>query len=175
MLGILDRFRAVPAPNWEAVVDQHYDPVWRFCLRQLGPNHADDAAQETFLTAIRRWPTYRGTGELRTWLFGIALNHCRNLRRQHRLTVPFDFLVQQAAALGSDDPNRVVDRGDLTAALGRLSTEHQEVVLLHELEGLTYAEIGALLGIPEGTVKSRLYHALRRLREAPGTTQEVNA
>lgn len=175
MPGFFDRFRSPAAPDWDAVVERHYDPVWRFCLRQVGPDRAADAAQETFLTAMGRWSSYRGSGELRTWLLGIALNHCRNLRRKQPGGLPFEFLLNHAADERGKGADQVLDRAALAAGLARLSAEHQEVVLLHEVEGLTYAEIAELTHVPEGTVKSRLYHALRRLRETMSDAQEVRS
>jgi RNA polymerase sigma-70 factor (ECF subfamily) len=146
------------------VVRAHYDDVWRFCARQLGDELASDAAQETFVTAQQRARTFQGRSALRTWLFGIALNHCRNLRRKGRSHASVDWLDGEPAPHRTED--EAIDRERLRAALRTLSQDHRDVVLLHEIEGLDYAEIGALLRVPAGTVKSRLHHAFRNLRHA---------
>lgn len=158
----------------ERIVRLYYDDVWRFCARRLGPDQAPDAAQETFVTAQKRLQDFEGRSELKTWLFGIALNHCRNLARKKRPEVPVDWLADspgEPTASGLDD--QVADRQALACALGKLSAEHREVVLLHEVDGLTYQEAADLLGIPVGTVKSRLHHAFLNLRNALQGTAEA--
>lgn len=146
------------------VVRTHYDDVWRFCARQLGDEMASDAAQETFLTAQQRLRQFEGRSALKTWLFGIALNHCRNLGRKRRREEPIDWLEERPAPNRPDD--QAIDRERLRSALATLSREHREVVLLHEIEGFPYNEIGEMLRIPIGTVKSRLHHAFIHLRRS---------
>lgn len=146
------------------VVRTHYEDVWRFCARQLGDEMASDAAQETFVTAQQRWRHFEGRSALKTWLFGIALNHCRNLGRKRRREEPIDWLEGTASPARPED--EAIDRERLRSALATLSQEHRDVVLLHEIEGFPYHEIGAMLRIPTGTVKSRLHHAFAHLRRA---------
>jgi RNA polymerase sigma-70 factor (ECF subfamily) len=146
----------------DRVVRDHYDAVYRFCARRVGAARAADAAQDTFLTAQRAIRRFRGESCLRTWLLGIALNECRRTIRRHGadpLPLAVDLACPAAEAEGT-----VVDRQALATALGRLSDEHRDVVILHELQGLTYEEVAAVLKIPVGTVKSRLHHAFVRLR-----------
>ena len=146
----------------DRVVKDHYDAVYRFCARRIGVAGAADAAQETFLTAQRAIRRFRGESTLRTWLLGIALNECRRAVRRGG-TDPLPLDVDLACPLAEDEGS-VVDRQALAAALGRLSDDHREVVLLHELQGLTYEETAAALDVPVGTVKSRLHHAFLNLR-----------
>ena len=146
-----------------------YEPVFRFCARRVGADLAPDAAQETFLTAHRVRAKFRGESSIRTWLFGIALNECRRLVRQKsvdRATVP---LIDVA---GGDHGASVIDRGALQQALAKLSDDHREVVVLHEIEGLTYEEAANVLSVPVGTVKSRLHHAFLQLRRTLDPTAE---
>lgn len=153
------------------LADAHYDAIFRFCARRVGPDRAADLAQETFLTAQRQMRKFRGESSLKTWLFGIALNHCRNASRQ-RTFEPVDWTMHEP----SDNPESgILDRELLRKALSALSEEHRDVVLLHEVDGLTYEEAGAVLGIPAGTVKSRLHHAFLNLRKAMGLMPEVTA
>jgi RNA polymerase sigma-70 factor (ECF subfamily) len=141
---------------------EHYEMVYRFCARQIGNDRAADAAQETFVTAQRVLNKYRGESTVRTWLLGIAYNECRRLIRMRRAEcVPIDLVAEPA----SPDPSSSwVDRDALRRALAGLSQEHREVVLLHEIEGLTYDEIAVVAGVPAGTVKSRLHHAFMNMR-----------
>lgn len=146
----------------------HYADVWRFCARQVGEDRASDAAQETFVIAHRKRDRYRSDASVKTWLFGIALNCCRNLARKHRLETPIDWIEDQGVP---NTEGGLITREALRCALLKLSAEHREAVLLHEIEGFGYGEIAGLLGIPEGTVKSRLHHAFAQLRKHLGGEQ----
>ncbi|MBV6458186.1 MAG: ECF RNA polymerase sigma factor SigL [Fimbriimonadaceae bacterium] len=142
-------------------VREHYADVFRFCARRIGDDRAEDATQESFVIAHQTLARYDEATSPRTWLFGIANNVCRNLARRYRreFLVPDLVLMEQAA-----EPV-AFDVAMLKQALGRLSDEHREVIVLHEVEGLRYGEIAAVLGVPEGTVKSRLHHAILKMRE----------
>jgi len=145
-----------------SLVREHYARVYRFCARRIGDDLGQDAAQETFVTMQRSLKRYQERSSFETWLLGIAHNHCRNLARKRRL----DPLPLDAWFEGTTGPDTsAIDREVLRCAISRLSEEHREVVLLHEVEGLRYAEIGEVLGVPEGTVKSRLHHAFLNLRK----------
>ncbi len=144
-------------------VDLYYDAVWSFCNRRVGPELANDATQETFTTAWQKMNAYRTEVAPKTWLFGIAIRHCANLQRKNRPESP----IEDLHFAGSANPEaQLVDAHRLNLALRNLSEDHRQVVLLHELDGLTYEEIGQALGIPVGTVKSRLHHAFQNLRVA---------
>jgi RNA polymerase sigma-70 factor (ECF subfamily) len=150
-------------PNAIELAREYYDDVYRFCLRRVGADHAPDASQETFLTAQKALKKFEGRSTVKTWLLGIAINECRRLMRTRRIEMP--LLDIQA----TESPEKqLLDRHALRDALNRLTPEHREVVLMHEVEQLTYTEIAELLGIPSGTVKSRLYHAFLNLRTAMG-------
>jgi RNA polymerase sigma-70 factor, ECF subfamily len=153
---------ALPKWDMDRVVRDHYDAVYRFCARRIGVARAADTAQETFVTAQRALSRFRGESSLRTWLLGIALNECRRSIRRHG-TDPLPLDVDLVCK-SSDDESAFVDRQALASALARLSDDHREVVLLHELQGLTYEEVATVLNVPVGTVKSRLHHAFINLR-----------
>ncbi|MBS1714720.1 MAG: RNA polymerase sigma factor [Armatimonadetes bacterium] len=144
-----------------SLVREHYSRVFRFCARRLGDDLGQDAAQETFVTMQRSLKRYQGKSTFETWLLGIAHNHCRTMARKRRLDP-----LPLAAWLEAPDTSAQtpIDREALRQALQRLSEEHREVVLLHEVEGLRYAEIAEIVGVPEGTVKSRLHHAFQHMR-----------
>ena len=154
------------------LVEAHYDAVFRFCARRIGPDQAADAAQETFVTAQKAIKRFRGESSLRTWLFGIAHNHCRHAGRRNR-TESWDWTMEHDRAHNPE--GSLIDREALRTAMKTLTPEHREVVLLHEVDGLTYGEAAAVLGIPEGTVKSRLHHAFLGLRKALLGAEEVLA
>ena len=154
------------------IVRQHYDAVFRFCARRVGQDRAADVAQETFLTAQKVLHKFRGESSVTTWLFGIAHNECRRqIRSQTHTAIAWSLLPD---VMGADSrEQQIVDREALTQALNRLSDEHREIVILHELDGLTYEEAAVILKIPVGTVKSRLHHAFQQLRRSLYSAEEV--
>ena len=151
------------------IARDHYETVYRFCARRIGVDAASDAAQETFLTAQKVLSKFAGRSDLKTWLLGIAHNECRRLARKRRLAP--EPLPLSEPDNGISEENTIVDREVLRAAFAKLSPEHRHVVLLREVEGLSYEEAGKILGIPEGTVKSRLHHAFIQLRKSMGDAQ----
>jgi RNA polymerase sigma-70 factor (ECF subfamily) len=147
------------------LVRDHYDAVYRFCVRRVGIDWAADAAQDTFLTAQRAFRNFRFESSVRTFLLGIANNECRTiLRKRGGLHVHLQFV--ESAASGECPEAQWINRRLLSNALAALSDEHREVVILHEMEGLKYEEIAQVVGVPLGTVKSRLFHAFAKLRAA---------
>lgn len=170
MEQILNRAAKGDREAMAQIVGEHYPAVYRFCARRVGVTVAEDAAQETFLTAQKSLSKFDGRSSFLTWLLGIANNHCRAMSRKQKLESPMELWKHtevQSHEQGS------VDRVTLKRALDSLSPEHLEVVLMHEVEGLTYDEAAAILGVPAGTVKSRLHHAflnLRRFFDEQGAT-----
>jgi RNA polymerase sigma-70 factor (ECF subfamily) len=147
----------------EELVRQHYALVCRFCIRRLGPDLGQDATQETFLTMQKSIGRYAERSSFSTWLLGIAHNHVRAAARKQKLDpAPIQEWVEMRQ---TDHGQSVIDNEVLSCALKQLSPEHREVVLMHEIEGLKYREIADVLGVPEGTVKSRLHHAFQGLRQ----------
>ena len=166
-----------------ALVGRHEGEIYRTCLRLLrDPDDALDATQETFLRAYRGLARFRGEAKFRTWLFGIALNACRN-----RLTSAHSRARRRMGSLQGalDDNGESIElplpdpapgpeanaysselRRALQGALAAIAAEHREVLVLREIEGLEYAELAGVLGIAEGTVKSRLARARAALRAA---------
>jgi len=127
-----------------------------------------DAVQETFLQAFRRIETFRGEGSLKGWLCQIATRMAFRLRRRRRGGLSLD---EEGAPPATADPEPVPDR-DFHAAvqreIDRLPLKARMVFLLHTGEGLTHAEIGAALGVTEGTSKSQLNYARGLLRQRLG-------
>ena len=152
------------------IVAAHYPAVYRFCARRLGDELAQDAAQETFLTAMRTLSRFNGTSTLQTYLLGIALNHCRNLARKNRMSIAFEDLWN---ATGPNPERGLIEGQALRTALAELTLEQREAVVMHEIEGLTYDEIGAILSVPAGTIKSRLHYAFVELRQRLLNCEEV--
>lgn len=160
--------RALP-DDLAAVYDAHADFVWR-SLRRLGVPEADapDALQEVFVVVFRKLATFEGRSAMTTWLFGICLRIAADRRR--KASVRYERADGDVAAeqMGDGRPNaeesasRTESLLVLEAALDKLDPDQRAVFVLFELEELTAAVIATMLGIPPGTVMSRL----RLAREA---------
>lgn len=148
------------------LAQEHYERVFRFCARRIGNQHAADAAQDTFLTAQGALKRFQGKSDVLTWLLGIAHNTCRRIAREQRIQpIPLDFVEPPS---GLPPETRLIDREILRSAFSKLSPEHRHVVILKEIEGMSYDECALVLGIPAGTVKSRLHHAFQLMRKSLG-------
>ncbi|MBN8689883.1 MAG: RNA polymerase sigma factor [Armatimonadetes bacterium] len=158
-------------PSLESMVAEHYDSVWRFCARRCGQDLAPDLTQETFITAQKALKGFRGESSVKTWLLGIALNHCRVTSRKLGREILSDAVLLEGSTAPNDD---ILNRVFLEEVLLNLPIEQREVVVLHELEGLTYEEIAHLTNVPVGTVKSRLHYAFVQLRKSVEPDLEVN-
>ena len=155
-----------PVLDIRDLAKEHYEAVFRFCASRIGADHAADVAQETFLAAQKALPNFGGESSVKTWLLGIAHNRCRLHFRAERQEPVSVRLVPSEEPAGASPEKPLIDRQVLQQALNRLSPEHREVVLLHAGDGLTYDEAATVLGIPAGTVKSRLHHAFAQMRRA---------
>jgi RNA polymerase sigma-70 factor, ECF subfamily len=145
---------------FERLVRTYQEPVWRFLRRLLGDaGVAEDVAQETFLRVFRRLPTFSFEAKFSTWVFQIARNagvdELRSRRRRIRLA---SLAPPPTPAVGMPEA-----RAEIDAALASLPVDLREAVLLIEVLGLRYHEVARVLGVPEGTVKSRVFSARSRL------------
>jgi RNA polymerase sigma-70 factor, ECF subfamily len=145
---------------FERLVRTYQEPVWRFLRRLLDdPGVAEDVAQETFLRVFRRLPTFTFEAKFSTWVFQIARNagvdELRSRRRRIRLA---SLAPPPTPAAGVPEA-----RAEIDAALASLPVDLREAILLIEVLGLRYHEVARVLGVPEGTVKSRVFSARSRL------------
>ncbi|MGH3123557.1 MAG: RNA polymerase sigma factor [Streptosporangiaceae bacterium] len=176
----------VDPDRFAVLFDRHAPVIHRYAGRRAGPQAADDLVAETFLAAFRRRGSYdQSYRDARPWLYGIATN----LISQHRRDEIRQIRIRQAVVPEQDHPghgDRVAAdvtagamRGLLTAALAGLGAGDRDVLLLIAWEQLTYDETACALGIPVGTVRSRLNRARSVLRAtlastgAAGTLREI--
>jgi RNA polymerase sigma-70 factor (ECF subfamily) len=151
--------------------------LYNLAFRILGdPAAASDATQETFIAAFQKIATFRG-GSFPSWLLRIVANRCYDeLRRQKRRPLTsweefgdVDEEANPALINGSESPEDSVERRELTrllqAAIGTLPPDQRVVLVLSDVEGLSYAEIAETVDVPVGTVKSRLARARAYLRD----------
>ncbi|MBS1705104.1 MAG: RNA polymerase sigma factor [Armatimonadetes bacterium] len=168
MHAMTTKSRAVPDFQIEQWVETYYSQVWGFCRRILGPELASDAAQETFVTAQRKIRDYRAESTPRTFLYGIAWRISSAMLRKSKRETPIDWLENRATA---SPESQLIEAEVLRQALAKISPEHRMVLILKEIEQLDINEIARILGIPPGTVKSRLHHACRNLRSLLQTSE----
>jgi RNA polymerase sigma-70 factor (ECF subfamily) len=164
--AVLDRARNGDQEAFAALVHVYDRRLRGLAYRILGdPDRMDDALQEVYVRAFRALPRFRGDARLSTWLFRITYNACLDeLARARKVAyLPLDELAGQASAAPEPDEALGV-RGELEAALAALSPEERAVVLLVDGEGFDYSEASEILGIPVGTVASRLNRARTTLR-----------
>jgi RNA polymerase sigma-70 factor (ECF subfamily) len=143
----------------EALLRRHHDRIHALCRRLTGdPTDALDATQEALIAIVRGLPSFDGRAAFTTWSYRVATNACLDeLRRRRRHSsdeLPDDVPFETGGAPSLDDA--VSDRLDADAALQAVPAEFRAAVVLRDVCGLDYAEIADVLGIPPGTVRSRI-------------------
>jgi len=163
--ALVARLRQGDHRAFEELVIAYQHRVFGVALRMLGNRaEAEEIAQETFLRAHRALPEFRGDARLHTWLYAIASRLCLNrLASADRRLLRADD--EALAAASADEPSAAarMERAELDAAvreaIAALPEERRIVVVLRDLEGLSYEEIGEVLELEPGTVRSRLHRA----------------
>jgi len=161
---------------FEKLVQRHQTRLVGY-LRGLTNTESDaeDLAQEAFLRAYRSLKGFRGTSSFRTWLYQIATNVFRNWLEKRRNQAPVNAGSIDAPPPGMDEPvepmgeenpeARHLQRDAIDRALAALPDDQREAVLLRDVEGFEYREIAEQLGVPLGTVESRIFRGRSRLKE----------
>ncbi len=173
--ALVERIRSGDRYAFNLLVWKWEKPIYNMALRVLGSEEdAAEICQEVFIKAYMHIHEFRGDARFSTWLYRIAINCCHNhlrqRRRQRRLQarVP-DFKGADLDAAVVPDAETVVHQAQLVdrihRALQALPEDQRLVVELRVMHELSVEEVAHVMGIPEGTVKSRLYYAVKRLRE----------
>jgi RNA polymerase sigma-70 factor (ECF subfamily) len=173
---LLSRLRRNDASAFETLVRLHQDRVYDFCVRMLNDREeAFDLTQEIFLSIHQNVDKFRADAKLTTWIFRISRNHCLNrlkyLKRRGRgRSEEFGEVNERAISEsmgGSASPDDAVvkqrERQLVHQAIEELDEEQRSLVVLRDVEGLSYDEIMEITELPEGTVKSRLHRAREKL------------
>jgi RNA polymerase sigma-70 factor (ECF subfamily) len=172
---LVRRAKAGDLSAFDALVARHYERVFALAFHLLGnADDAADATQDAFLKAFERLKQFRGEAAFSTWLYRITVNVCHDFQRR-RQPVPFSQLSEEEsetlnwAEATEPDPEEEWQRREKREAvqkvLQQLPDEFRQVLILCDLQGLTYAEAAAILDVPEGTVKSRLHRARHAFKD----------
>jgi RNA polymerase sigma-70 factor (ECF subfamily) len=144
---------------FHALVDRHAARLFRLAVSLVGnAADAEDVLQETFVGAFRGLRSFEGRASVKTWLTRILVTQAARWRRDRRRSQEID--ESMATVAGGIDAGM-----DVQAAMRQLSPEHRQVLALREFEGMSYEEMAQVLGVPRGTVESRLHRARGELRE----------
>ena len=169
------------------MVKLYQNKVYNLVYRMLGDQgEAEDLAQDVFVTVFKSIDGFRGDAKLSTWLYRIATNHAKNrikylARRKTKKSDPIDDLIESPSMQPIGEriarPDRVVMGKELEQTLQRaiasLEEEHRTLIVLREIENLSYAEIQEITGLAVGTVKSRLHRARLQLKKVIDAYQQA--
>jgi|SRR3954451_14665036 RNA polymerase sigma factor (sigma-70 family) len=164
--------------SFDRAFADHFGSLHRFVRRRLGEDLADDVAAETFAIAYRRWNDFDQSRQLRPWLFGIAINVMRDHRRaEERRLRGYARLVRERAADHAESaletvPDPALQRR-LAAALADLRAVDRDILVLYAWADFSYEEIASALGMPVGTVKSRLARVRMKIGNQLGDIVQV--
>ncbi len=177
----IDKLKAGEAAAFDTLVDRYSGDIYALLFRITeNAEEASDLTQDTFMRALRSIKSFRGDSELKTWLFRIAINESRNRfrwwkRRRRDLTISLDVTIGDSNTMLSDTlADRSISPEDaalmrereyaIKAALMEIPDVYREAIVLCDVEGMSYEETAAALGVGLGTVKSRISRGREELR-----------
>ncbi len=160
------RFRAGDHPAFDVLVARHERRIFNLAYRMLGrPEDARDATQEAFLSCFRRLDQFRGDAKFTTWLYRIAVIACTDILRKPAARLLGDPEAAEPPP-SPDHAEAAAIAVDVQRALMRVPGEFRVALIMHDVQGLAYEEIAEALGLPLGTVKSRLHRGRVALARA---------
>ena len=179
---LIGRLKERDEQAFNDIVRLYGDKVFSLVYRMIGSRpEAEDIAQEVFVTVFKTVDGFRGESKFSTWLLRIAANHCKNrikyLSRRRTDSGGLDDVAEEKmsdvgrAPVQShiDAPDVLLEAAELDrimqAAIGELDEEHRLLIILRDVEELSYEEIGEVTALPEGTIKSRLHRARMTIKE----------
>ncbi len=168
---LIRRYLAGDVDAFEALMQPHENRVFSICLRMMRDRDAAlDATQETFLTVLGKVDRYKEQAAFSTWLYRVTVNTCYDqLRRaKRRRTEPIPDHIDPHDPKSGDALSAVELRPEIERALGLIPPEFRAAVVLVDLEGMSLEGAADTLGVPIGTVKSRVFRARRQLAQELG-------
>jgi RNA polymerase sigma-70 factor (ECF subfamily) len=181
---LIRRLKERDEQAFRQMIKLYQQRIYQLIFRMLSSRQeAEDIGQEVFVTVFKSIESFRGDSKFSTWLYRIAINHCKNRikylkRRDYHRAAPLDEVADREA--GAQDagiflqsqvpaPDQMVEGLQIEAILQRelanLDEEHRSLIILRDVENLSYEEIAQITLLPEGTVKSRLHRARMALKE----------
>jgi RNA polymerase sigma-70 factor, ECF subfamily len=171
---LVSRCRAGDLDAFAQVYDRYERQVFRYAYHILGNrDDADDIKQETFVKAYQAIRSFRSESSLQTWLLKICGNLCRDkIKSWDRRKVTYDSTMREdemGVSNPDESPQAIVERKELENTIARalkgMPAPQREIIVLHEIEGLSYEEIAAVLGCTRTSIKLRLHRARKSLKE----------
>lgn len=161
---LVRRARDGDTDAYEVLVLRHRQRVYRIALRMLGDrDEAEDITQDVIIEVWLSLASFMGTSAFTTWLYRIVVNRCLNRLRRRPVTRPV-LDDDPTPAAGADDTVIARERLQATVqAISQLPPDQRAVLVLHQLEGLSYRQVAAVVGISEDAVRGRLHRARRAL------------
>ena len=173
--ALIERYLRGEMEAFDTLMRAHEDRVFAICLRMLRDREAAlDATQETFVTVFRKADRFAGRSAFSTWLYRVAVNTCYDhaRRAKRHLAEPLPENNDPADQAAGDEFGSIEIRPDLQAALAALPAEFRAAVVLADVEGLGLQTVAEALGVPVGTVKSRVFRGRKLLAEALGNLRD---
>jgi RNA polymerase sigma-70 factor, ECF subfamily len=166
---LIRRFRQGSQDAFADLVRRHERRVYNLAYRMIGRvEDAREASQEAFLSCFRNLDRFRGESAFSTWLHRITVNACYDILRR-RQPIPFSEIELVEPPPAADHADAAAASVDVQRALMEIPLEFRSVLIMHDLQGVPYDDIAEAMGIPLGTVKSRLHRARIALGRALGT------
>ena len=181
--GFVARCRQGDTEAFTFLVRRHQKKMLNIAYRMIGDyDEACDAVQEAFLSAFRAIGKFRGEARFSTWLCGIVLNHSRSHIKQRAVlsrlegtsldgpvkseneSIPSGHYSQEESVVERIEKREL--EANVQECIGFLDVEHREVLVLRDIQGFSYEEIGLMLKLPQGTVRSRLFRARNALKDS---------
>ncbi|MBX2798595.1 MAG: sigma-70 family RNA polymerase sigma factor [Myxococcales bacterium] len=177
---LVGRFKEGDRDAYSEIVRRYQDRVFTLCLKWMGDREvAEEVAQDVFLALYKSLARFRGDAQLSTWIYRVVINHCKNRRlyRRRRKMERHEALEGESPQADEGPTRQIADEGPgtdaplhaqqaqalLQTALEQLDEEQRHIVVLRDIQDLSYEEIADILGLPRGTVKSRLHRARAQL------------
>ena len=180
---LVRRFKEGDRNAYTEIVRRYQHRVFTQCLRWMGDERiAEEVAQDVFLALFRALAEFRGDSQLSTWIYRVVVNHCKN-RRLYRKRRAEDRHESLEGDVRDDEPQRqfaadqpgtdwLLHRGEaeglIREGLGHLDEEQRAIIVMRDVEDMAYEEIAEILGVPRGTVKSKLHRARAELAKILG-------
>lgn len=175
-LAVIRRVQRGDASAFEYLVAAYEKNVYNLALRMTGsPEDAEDMAQEAFLKAYSSLGSFRGDSKFSVWLYRIVSNVCLDFLRKQKKTQSFSLSMEDddgeeaelelpdLSSLPEEELEKKLTREAVRRGLAQLPEDARQILLLREIQGLSYEEIGETLGLEPGTVKSRIFRARKKL------------